>query len=395
LKGSCPRELSEKKEAALSEHATRSAGANATREHQIDPDDFRTEFERDYTRIIHCKAFRRLRHKTQVFLSPEDDHISTRIEHSLQVASISKTLARALNLNENLALAIAIGHDLGHAPFGHIGEEVLNKLAKKHFNSHFWHEEHSLRLVDELENVKDYGHRGLNLTLAVRDGIACHCGESLKRKLAPHRNKAPDHILRKRKRDLPRTLEGCVVRCVDIISYLGRDLEDGLRVELIKPADIPPLARKRLGVSNRDIIGRLLRDVYANYQKDEQPGMLRFGDHVFEAAEQLNSFNYERIYKSDLVTRRATILEHAIRVTFDELVAVIDRCSGDIEAVTCRGTAIPKGVLKTLHDFIQEDLKTKELKTMNEINECVLYFIAGMTDNYFLETFHGMFRSEV
>lgn len=394
MNGPCPRELSEKEEEALSEHATRSAGANITRSHAIDPDDFRTEFERDYTRIIHCKAFRRLRHKTQVFLSPEDDHISTRIEHSLQVASISKTLARALKLNENLALAIAIGHDLGHAPFGHIGEEVLNELADEHLDGHFWHEEHSLRLVEELENV-GYKDRGLNLTLDVRDGIACHCGESLKRELAPHRNKAPDHILRQRKTDMPRTLEGCVVRCVDIISYLGRDLEDGVKVGLIKPDDIPTAAKNWLGETNRKIIDTLVRDIYANYQKDEQPDMLRFGDQVFEAAEQLNSFNYERIYKSDLVTRRAAILEHAIRVTFDELVAVIERCNGDIEAISCQGTAIPKRVLKTLHDFIKEDLKTEELKTMDEIKKCALYFIAGMTDNYFLETFHSMFRSEV
>jgi dGTPase len=394
LKKPCPRELSERAEKALSEHATRSAGANATRSHAIDPDDFRTEFERDYTRIIHCKAFRRLRHKTQVFLSPEDDHISTRIEHSLQVASISKTLARALNLNENLVLAIAIGHDLGHAPFGHIGEEILDKLAKEHLNSHFWHEEHSLRLVDELENV-GYKHRGLNLTRAVRDGIACHYGESFPPELSPDRNKAENHILRERKEDLPCTLEGCVVRCVDIISYLGRDLEDGLDVGLIKPDDIPTAAKNRLGETNTKIIDTLVRDIYANYEKDDRPDKLRFSSDVAGAAQELKAFNDEHIYQSGLVTRRKNILRVAMKLIFGELVAVIDRCNGDIEAISCQATAIPKRVLKTLHDFIKEDLKTDGLKTKNGVKKCALYFIAGMTDNYFLETFHGMFRSEV
>ena len=136
--------------------------------------------------------------------------------------------------------------------------------------------------------------------------------------------------------------------------------------------------------TNRKIIDTLVHDVYANYQKDGQPDKLRFSSDIVDAAKELKSFNDERIYQSGLVTRRTAILEHAIRVTFDELAAVIGRCNGDIEAIPCQGTAIPRRVLKTLQDFIKEYLKTEELKTIDEINEYVLYFIAEMTDNYFV-----------
>jgi dGTPase len=176
--GDTPRAMYEVRERdLLGGKATSSSDPQYTqREHTpYEPDDIRSEFRRDYTRIVHSRAFRRLRHKTQVFISPKNDHICSRMEHSLHVASVSQTIARALQLNEDLVEAIAVGHDLGHAPFGHIGERSLDRVAKKH-HLDFSHERHSLRVVDLLESPYDK-HPGLNLTFAVRDGIVCHFGE--------------------------------------------------------------------------------------------------------------------------------------------------------------------------------------------------------------------------
>ncbi|KKK85961.1 hypothetical protein LCGC14_2768020, partial [marine sediment metagenome] len=210
------------------------------RQHPFQPDDFRLAYHHDFTRIVHSRPFRRLRHKTQVFISPSNDHICTRLEHSLYVASVAETIARALRLNEDLVRAIALGHDLGHAPFGHKGEKVLNDCAKE-FGSEFSHELHSLRVVEHLESpYLEQGHPGLNLTFAVRDGIACHYGEGFERELAPDRLKKPKDLANmKRGEALPATLEGCVVRWADKVAYLGRDLEDAVQLGLFGWEDMP------------------------------------------------------------------------------------------------------------------------------------------------------------
>ena len=393
--GTCPREILENGEEGLSEYAARSRGANETRAHSIVPDPFRTEFERDYTRIIHCRAFRRLRHKTQVFLSPENDHICTRLEHSLYVASISRTLARALNLNENLVLAIAAGHDLGHAPFGHIGESILHGLAEKHGLGRFWHEEHSLRIVDSLEKFKEYHHQGLNLTLAVRDGIACHYGESFPAELAPDRSKGPDYILKERKKDRPRSLEGCVVRCVDVIAYLGRDLEDGMRVNLVKEDAIPADVRQLLGTSNRSIIDRLIGDIYANAVQDGFPDRIRFSEDMIHAGNCLKEFNYKRIYETDFVRRRQAVLTKAIGILFDELVALVGSCRDDLAGLPRQKSPFSTQVSQVLLEFLRDDLGLTTVESDAKEKEYVLYFIAGMTDNFFLRVFTEMFQGEV
>ena len=215
------------------------------RENHISRCPYREEFYRDYTRILHSRAFRRLRHKTQVFIAPQSDHICTRMEHSLIVASLARTVCRALNkkahvrISEDLAVAIALGHDIGHAPFGHWGEDVLDECLGE--DGVFKHEIQSIRVVDLLESPYDeYG--GLNLTLAVRDGIALHCGEQFDRSLKPKVWQDPEswrnflRTLRSSdnsaaetwKRAVPGTLEGCIVRFVDKIAYIGRDLEDAI-----------------------------------------------------------------------------------------------------------------------------------------------------------------------
>ena len=185
------------------------------------PDNFRTAFHRDYTRILHSTAFRRLKSKTQVFLLAKSDHICTRMEHSLCVASIGRTVSKALGLNNELVAAIAIGHDLGHTPLGHHGETILKCFARKNripvaFTGH---ELHSLRVVDVLECPYSGHHQGLNLTFAVRDGIACHCGEQFEQELCPNRNKTEGELAQMSERGaMPATLEGCLVRMVDKIS---------------------------------------------------------------------------------------------------------------------------------------------------------------------------------
>ena len=198
--------------------------------------DIRSKFARDYTRILHCFGFRRLKHKTQVFFAPYNDHICTRLEHALHVVSISQTISKKLGLNTELVTAIAIGHDLGHAPFGHHGEYVLNeicknnKLGKTHGDGkYFWHERHGLKVVDNFETLKDHDgyEKNLNLTYAVRDGIICHCGEGkFQNPIKPRNDNKDLSKILKPGIDNSFTWEGCVVKISDMISYLGRDLED-------------------------------------------------------------------------------------------------------------------------------------------------------------------------
>src|SRR5579875_4187780 len=195
----------------------------------------RTPFQRDRDRIVHCKAFRRLAHKTQVFVAPVGDHYRTRLTHTLEVTMISRTVARALDLNEDLTEAIGLGHDLGHTPFGHIGEEALDGCLRERFNLGFKHYQHSLRIVEVLER----DGAGLNLTEQVRDGIACHSGG------APH----------------PSTLEGAIVRIIDRVAYINHDIDDALRAGLIDEGDLPAEPIAVLGRTGSKRIDTLVHDI--------------------------------------------------------------------------------------------------------------------------------------
>jgi len=252
--------------------ATRSADSlGRLRDEPEDP--IRLCFQRDAHRIIHSTAFRRLRYKTQVIFSPESDHVSTRVDHSLYMASIAETVARALGLNQDLVFAIALGHDLGHGPFGHAGETVLDKLWKRNDPSQaFSHELHSLRVVDKLAFRPSTDEHGLNLSYEVRDGIVCHCGERTEPFVSP-RAKPGQALERIRRRGaIPYTMEGCVVRMVDRIAYAGRDYEDAGRV-LGKLPPLPPRVVRVLGADNRAIINALVTDmIQTNLKTPEQIG---------------------------------------------------------------------------------------------------------------------------
>ena len=240
---------------------------SAGRVRHEEPDGVRTPFQRDRDRIIHAKAFRRLMHKTQVFISPDGDHFRTRLTHTLEMMQISRTIARALDLNEDLAEAIALGHDLGHTPFGHTGEEALSRSLAGHGRG-FRHNEHSLRVVDHLEKEGD----GLNLTLEVRDGILNHSGKGY-----------------------PSTREGEIVRVADRIAYVNHDVDDALRAGTISWEDLPPRPLAVLGEKMSVRIDRLVRDMISSSAKQ---GEIMLSESVYEALLELRSWLFEHVYNN-------------------------------------------------------------------------------------------------
>jgi dGTPase len=261
-----PRERTEEIEReTLSPHAAL-ASTSKGRERDEPPDDLRTCFQRDGDRIVHCKAFRRLKHKTQVFLAPEGDHYRVRLTHTLEVNQIARTAARALRLNEDLTEAIALGHDLGHTPFGHLGEQALTPFLGRPFR----HNEQSLRIVDHLE---DEG-RGLNLTWEVRDGIVNHTWS-----MPP-----------------PATLEAQVVRFADRIAYVNHDVDDAVRAGVLGPDELPAAALEVLGRTHPERIDRLVKDLVASSEDGPE---IRMSSEVFRALDALRDFMFERVYLRD------------------------------------------------------------------------------------------------
>ena len=260
-----------------------------------EPSPIRTAFQRDRDRIIHCNTFRRLKHKTQVFIAPQDDHYVTRLTHTLEVSQIARTIARALNLNEDLTEAIALGHDLGHTPFGHIGEEVLNEL----YSGGFRHNEQSLRVVDVLEN----DGAGLNLTLEVRDGILNH-------------SKSTAGVLE----EWPEvgTLEGEVVRIADIVAYVNHDTDDALRAGIILSKDLPSEAVHALGGSRSARINTMVSDIIVcswplrSGEKSQHP-LIGMSPEIISATEEMRRFLFDRVYNVQSAKKEAGKARRALR----------------------------------------------------------------------------------
>jgi dGTPase len=248
----------------------------------------RTPLQRDRDRIVHCKAFRRLKHKTQVFVAPEGDHYRTRMTHTLEVTQIARTVARALSLNEDLVEAIGLGHDLGHPPFGHIGEAVLDSCLRERFDTHFRHYEHSLRTVDVLER----DGAGLNLCDSVRDGILCHSG------------RAP----------LPATLEGRIVRIVDRIAYINHDIDDALRAGVLDVASLPAEPIGVLGDRGSERIDALVHDLV---EHSERAGDIVQGERAGAAMSTLRTFMFERVYLGDVARQEHSRIERVLHTLFD------------------------------------------------------------------------------
>ncbi len=288
----------EAREENLSGFAARSSLAR--RDRPEEPSPVRTEFQRDRDRIIHCKAFRRLKHKTQVFIAPPGDHYVTRLTHTLEVSQISRTISRALNLNEDLAEAISLGHDLGHTPFGHVGEDVLNEV----YPGGFRHNEQSLRVVEVLEN----GGKGLNLTREVREGILNH-------------SKSRDGILGENWYT-PDTLEGQICKISDTIAYINHDIGDAIRAGLITENDLPRKTTALLGRTHSDRINTLVIDVIdqswtaSGFEKGQASPVISLSEDILEAMNELRDFLFERVYETVSTKTESLRAQEIIRTLY-------------------------------------------------------------------------------
>lgn len=323
----------------LAAQASKSADSKG-RVRQEDEDPIRPAFQRDRDRIIHTKAFRRLKHKTQVFFSPTGDHYRTRLTHTLEVAQIARTIAKVLHLHEELTEAIALGHDLGHTPFGHAGERVLSQLVPGGFN----HYEQSLRIVDVLENNRD----GLNLTWEVRDGIARHS----KGKHGMPVGAPPEHRAS--------TIEGQVARVADIVAYVNHDIDDAVRAGIIREGDLPAGPVGLLGSSSSARIGSLVTDVV---HQSLAGGLteIRMSDEVLHALIDLRTFMFENVYENEITT-----------------------------AEFGKATGILGGLWEKVRQRPEEflDLRTVEREGLDVASQD---FIAGMTDRYAVRLFEELF----
>lgn len=288
---------------------------------------YRTDFQRDRDRILHSKAFRRLMHKTQVFLAPEGDHYRTRLTHSLEVSQISRAVARGLRLNEDLTEAIALGHDLGHAPFGHTGESALDEVHKGGFK----HRVHSLRIVDLLEK-KDDGREGLNLTMEVRDGILNHSGP-----------------------DKPFTPEGQIVKICDRVAYINHDIDDAIRAGIITREDLPKSFAQTFGISKSDNIGTMIKDLIENSKKNTAVG---FSLELQKEVDNIREFMFENVYLNDYARREKTKVISMIQYIYKYYYEKPDK--------------LPK-------EYYEQYLKIS--------NEAIKDYIAGMTDRYSIHVF--------
>jgi dGTPase len=345
-------------------------------------DPFRLEFARDETRILHSPPFRRLKHKTQVFLSPDNDHICTRMEHVLHVSSIASVIGRCLNLNIDLISAIAKGHDLGHPPFGHAGERALDELLRdRGVETGFKHEIHGLRVVDKLTN---FG-AGLNLTYEVRDGIVTHCGENFERSVAPDRTRDIRDLESIDERDYyPATLEGCLVRLVDRIAYLGRDLEDALKAGIVARDRVPPEIVRGLGLENGQIIGCFVNDTIATSLDRDSIAM---SEEVFDLMDRLKEFNYATIYRNEEVERISRKAGSLIGFLFRELEKFLADSGRGRNIAYVKSIVRDAPLMEIFFHFIKNTNYTDETPHWRIVTD----YVAGMTDSFAERTFGQLF----
>jgi len=320
------RERTEQEEySRLSPLAAKSAEAKRAREEK--ECQIRTKFQRDRDRILHSKPFRRLKHKTQVYIAPIGDHFRTRMTHSLEVAQICRTIGRGLRLNEDLIEAIALGHDVGHTPFGHVGEETLASIV-----GHFEHNEQSVRIFTVLTG----NGKGMNLTEEVLDGILHHTGECI-----------------------PKTLEGQIVKIGDRIAYLCHDYDDALRAELLKIEDLPPVVKKVLGNTTSEMISTMVTDmIYSSMNSS----YIRLSEEVAQAMDEFRHFMFERVYLSDTLKEERKKGKLIVEILFDYY--------------THHPELLPSEYL---------------VWAEGNLTKAVTDYIAGLTDNYAISTFRHFF----
>jgi dGTPase len=373
--GELRRQLNREEEAWLSPYATRSSQAGRRRFEERIVQGHRLDFAVDADRILHSRAYTRYIDKTQVFYLVEHEHISHRVLHVQLLSKIARTIGRYLRLNEDLLEAIALGHDIGHPPFGHDGERILSEICQAHGIGPFLHSLQGVRFLDRVEK----GGRGLNLSLQVLDGILCHDGESHLERLAPVQEKNFERLdaevrlkLENPEADLrPMTLEGCVVRLADTISYIGRDLEDAIVLNLVRREDLPPLVVARLGATNGAIVYTLVTDLIAH---SHQRNYVGYTPEVGEALKDLKDFNYEHIYNNPKIKQ--------------ETDKIGDRCA-DLFARFLRDVREKRRTSPIWRDFL--DNMASDYLEHSEPAEIVRDFIASMTDAYFLRQCRELF----
>lgn len=368
--------------------------------------DVRSEFERDYNRIINSTAYSRLKHKTQVFYATTNDHVCTRIEHVNIVASIAKTIARSLGLNVELVEAIASGHDLGHSPFGHHGERIIAEIMEEeNFPEPFWHEKNSLRMVDLIETLPNYygEHNNLNLTYAVRDGIVCHCGEVDENGLKP-RDEFFDLQTITKGKYLPYTYEGCVVKISDKLAYVGRDIEDATRYNMFSKKEFATLKQIALTFMKKNVkfkqinptslISELLKDLCENSNPVDG---LCFTKENFELLTQVKHFILENVCMNKRMTPFMNYANLVIRSIYYFLKDyydgenTINRLKKDTKLYTELIVDFRKWLIK--YSNIDEDLRVirkyenkiiYDINNQMDYNRAIIDFISCMTDRYIM-----------
>ena len=390
--------------------------------------DIRSDFERDYTRILHSEAYRRLKHKTQVFFAPHNDHICTRMEHVTHVASVASTISKYLGLNDQLAYAIGTGHDIGHAPFGHHGENCLNNLLEQKDGQNapkkFWHERNSLFFADYIESLPDPNgvEQPLNLTYAVRDGLICHCGEIDQQGIKPRSEAIDLYSMKRPGFTQPYTWEGCVVKIADKIAYLGRDIEDARAYHILDMSSYRQLReivgstlgferkgahalRSGKAVNTTVLINDLIVDLCE--QSSPEKGIC-FSDEYFKFILELKKFNFANIYNHWRLAEFQIYAENVIRTLYRTLMkAQIYAKSGRINQVL---RLYPK-LSATFEDWLikhsnyrpysidkRDFVDRKPILHYNtpavfDVNDndsyqkCIIEFISGMTDQFAIQVY--------
>ncbi len=357
------------KEKNLSEYACKSENGIWLKE---DEEDIRPIFFRDIDRIIHSSGYARYIDKTQVYSFVQNDHITRRVLHVQLVSKLARTIGRSLRLNEDLIEAMALGHDIGHTPFGHKGESILNEICKEENIGAFCHNAQSVRELQTME--------GLNISLQTLDGILAHNGEILINKYTYNPQKTREEFEEELKRTFqtdnyskqirPMTLEGCVVRLSDVIAYIGRDIEDAIKVGVITREDIPKEITEILGDTNSNIVDALIKDVIINsYDKP----YLMFSEEVFEKLIKLKDWNYKTIYESDMANKNYEKIDKLFKPLYNKYLEKLQ--NGEYK--TLEGEDFSE---KNLYEFIR---KMNENEDFN-IKRAVIDYIAGQTDKFFL-----------
>ena len=370
--------------------------------------DLRNPFERDIHRILHSNGYRRLKNKTQVFFAPQNDHVCTRIEHVTHVASVAETIAKFLKLNLALVRAIAIGHDIGHAPFGHQGETILKDIAKDNELKPFWHEGNSLHFIDDIETLPDYEgfQRNLDLTYAVRDGIVCHCGEIDEKSIKPRNDYIDLKEIPKGGKIGPFTYEGCVVKIADKIGYIGRDIEDAFLYGILTDEQTQELEEtiqsaypeiKITEINTTVLMHKFIIDLCQNSSIDNG---LCFSDDCYNVMHKIKKFNYDNIYFHPRLKPFKEYATLIIKTIFNKLDAYY---MSDIMNSIDKERATFPILIKTFEEWLikysnfnigaRQKLKLKnciiyDIQEENSYRQAIIDFISGMSDNFAITVFN-------